>query len=323
MLDYILIVIWFVVLIKWADILVTGASSIAKKFGISSLVIGLTIVAFGTSAPELFVNVLSAVNGQTQLALGNIVGSNIANIFLILGAAALVYPVTAKSSTIYKEVPFSLLASFALFFLTYDMFFSWASENIITRGESLVLLLFFIIFFVYTFALSKSTPSETETLETWKKISSPMSFVYILWWLIGLWIWANLLVTSASNIAISFWVSEAVIGLTIIAFGTSLPELATSIIASLKKDTDIAIGNVVGSNIFNILLVLGTTGTISNIVVPETIITDIIIQIGSLILLIICLLFIGKRGTLTRIEGWVFLLLYFVYIGYLLQTQVL
>lgn len=323
MLDYILIVIWFVVLIKWADILVTGASSIAKKFGISSLVIGLTIVAFGTSAPELFVNILSAVNGQTELALGNIIGSNIANVFLILGAAALVYPITAKSSTIYKEIPFSLLASFALFFLTYDVFFSWATENVITRGESLVLLLFFIIFFVYTFGLSKSTAPETQNLETSKPLSSSLSFVYIIGWLVGLWLWANLLVTSASNIATSFGVSQTVIGLTIIAFGTSLPELATSIIASLKKDTDIAIGNVVGSNIFNILLVLGTTGTISNIVVPDTIIIDIIIELGAITLLIICLLYIGKRGTLTRIEGWVFLLLYFIYMGYLLQTQVL
>ena len=234
--DYILLLIGFVILIKWADILVSGASSIAKRFGISSLVIGLTIVAFGTSAPELFVNILSAVNGQTDLALWNVIGSNIANILLVLWIAAIVYPLKAQSSTIYKEIPFSLIASFALFFLAFDTLFSGASENILTRGESLVLLLFFIIFFVYTFWISKVIPKEEKKEDVNKKeLSLWMAGIYVLGGLIGLSIWANFLVWSAKNIAIWFGISESVIGLTIIAFGTSLPELATSIIASQKR----------------------------------------------------------------------------------------
>ncbi len=322
-LDYVLLVVWFLVLIKWADIMVSWASSIAKRLGISSLVIGLTIVAFGTSAPELFVNILSGLRGQTELALWNVIGSNIANVLLILWVAALVYPLQAKDSTIYKEIPFSLVASFALFFLAFDTLFSGASENLITRGESFVLLLFFVIFFAYTFGISKTTKPESTDDSNTKIQSMNMSVIYIVGGLVWLGLWAHLLVGSAKSIALSFWVSESVVGLTIIAFGTSLPELATSIIASLKRDADIAIGNVVGSNIFNILLVLWATGSVTNIVVPQLLLTDILIELWAIILLIITMFFIGGKWVLTRFEGGVFLLLYFIYIGYIFQTQVL
>lgn len=324
MLTYIYLVIGFFVLIKGADILVSGASSLAKRFGISSLVIWLTIVAFGTSAPELFVNVLSGIKGQTELALWNIIGSNIANVLLILWVAALVYPIRAKSSTIYKEVPFSLIASFALFFLAFDTLFSGATVNIITRGESMVFLLFFIIFFAYTFAISKQGIEE-QSDENTKVRQMPVvqSAGYVLWGLIGLALGAHLLVTSATVIALSFWIQESVVWLTVIAFGTSLPELATAVVASLKRNSDIAIGSVVWSNIFNILLVLGTTGTIRNIVVPEFILVDILIELGVIILLIIFMFVMGNRGVITRVEGGIFLSLYLLYIGYIFQTQIL
>jgi len=321
--DYIYLIIGFIVLIKWADILVSWASSIASKLGISPLVIGLTIVAFGTSAPELFVNTFSAFKWQTELALWNVIGSNIANTWLVLWAAALVYPLQAKNSTIYKEVPFSLLASFALLFLAFDMFFSWWEFNIITRGESLVFLLFFIIFFSYTFALAKSWNSEDEWRENIDERSISLSLLYVLWWLIALWVWAEFLVWSAKNIALSFGVSQAVIGLTVVAFGTSAPELVTSVVASFKKQSDIAIGNIVGSNIFNILLVLWITGTVTNLPVSSSLIIDILVELFAISLLIFFLFFFGKKWLITRFEWAIFVILYLLYIGYIVQSQVL
>lgn len=321
--NYIYLIIWFIVLIKGADVLVSWASNLASKFWISPLVIGLTIVAFGTSAPELFVNVFSALKWETDLALWNIVGSNIANTWLVLGAAALVYPLQAKSSTIYKEVPFSLIASLALFFLAFDTFFSWANENIIYRGESLVFLLLFIIFFSYTFWIAKTGQDEVEKIDVNTRQSTLTSLSLILLWLIWLALWADLLINSAVDIAVSFNVPESIIGLTIIAFGTSAPELVTSVVASFKKQADIAIGSIVWSNIFNILLVLWITWTISNVPVTESLIIDICIALFSIVLLILFLFFIWKKGLITRPEGAIFLTLYFIYLGYLIQTQIL
>ncbi len=318
--DYVYLVIGFIALIKWADLLVSGASSVAKKFWVSSLVIWLTIVAFGTSAPELFVNVLSATKWQTELALWNILGSNIANVLLILWVAAIIYPIHAKSSTIYKEIPYSLVASLAVFFLAFDVLFSDGWENVITRWESLVLLLFFSIFFAYTFWISKEAPSPDDPVEVAPTMPVWKSSLYIFIGLFGLSLWAQLLITSASSIALSFNVPQSVVGLTIIAFGTSLPELATAIMASIKKDSDIAIGSVVGSNIFNILLVLWSTGVVANIVVPDALLTDILIELGVIVLLIISMFLIGQKWTLTRVEGVLFLSLYIAYIWYIIQT---
>ncbi len=319
--DYLYLIIWLIILVKWADVLVKWASSIAQELWISPLVIGLTIVAFGTSAPELFVNVFSAIKGQTDLALGNVIGSNIANTWLVLGIAALVYPLQAKASTIYKEVPFSLIASLALFFLAFDVFFSGWSENILLRWESMIFLLFFLLFFSYTFWLMKSWTVEPEQSEDMEWLSIGKSIIFVLLGLVWLWLGAELLVSSAKSIASSFGVSEAVIGLTIVAFGTSAPEIVTSVIASLKKQSDIAIGNVVGSNIFNILLVLGITGTVADLPVSSDLITDIIVELFAIVLLIIFLLFVGKRGLITRVEGGIFLSLYFIYMWYILMSQ--
>ncbi len=318
--EYVYLIVGFVFLIQWANTLVSGASSIAKTLWISPLVIGLTIVAFGTSAPELFVNVLSAFRGQTDLALGNILWSNIANTWLILGVAAMIYPLQAQNSTIYKEVPFSLLSSFVLLFLAFDVLISWLSTNILVRWESLVLLCFFVIFFTYTFALAKNTPQEADSSEI-ATYSTTKSFGMVLWGLIGLSLGAQLLVNSAQIIASDYWVSEAVIGLTVVAFWTSLPELATSVIAALKRQSDIVIGNVVGSNIFNLLLVLWATGTVANIPVDDTMLVDISIELFAIITLMITLFFIGKRGCINRIEGISFFLLYCIYIWYITLTQ--
>ena len=313
--DYILLIIGFFILIKWADFLVEGSSSIAKNFGISPLVIWLTVVAFGTSAPEFFVSILSAVRGQTDLALGNIIGSNIANVLLILWVASFIYPIKAKASTIYKEVPFSLIASIALFFMAYDTYFAGATTNIISRSDGLILMLFFIIFFSYTFGISKNTSQEDE--EEIPTLSNGKTFVYLMLGITWLSLWAYFLVNSAQVIAAQFWVPESFIGLTVIAFGTSLPELATAVMASMKKQVDIVVWNVVGSNIFNILLVLSTTAVVSDIPVQGTIITDIIIELFVITLLIVFLFFIGKRGVLTRIEWGIFLSLYLIYVVYL------
>lgn len=321
--NYLYLLIGFIVLIKWADILVTGASSLANKYGISPLVIWLTIVAFGTSAPELFVNIFSAMRWQTELALWNVIGSNIANTWLVLWVSAMVYPLQAKSSTIYKEVPFSLIASLALFFLAFDSFFSGNGEDIITQWESLVFLLFFLLFFSYTFWLAKSSPSDDTSEAKIEEISVGRSMLYVFLGLIWLTLWADFLVNSARNIASNFWVSESVIGLTIVAFGTSAPELVTSVVASLKKQSDIAIWNVVWSNIFNILLVLWATGTVANLPVSWPLIVDIMVELFAICLLIFFLLFIWKKWLITRFEWAIFVCLYLLYIAYLLYTQVL
>lgn len=321
--DYIYLVIWLIILVKWADVLVKWASSIAVKFWISPLVVGLTIVAFWTSAPELFVNIFSAIKGQTDLALWNVIGSNIANTWLVLWIAALVFPLKAQASTIYKEVPFSLIASLALFFLAFDSFFSGGVDNVLVRGDSMIFLLFFILFFSYTFWLMKSGKIDPEvSAEDEEDISVWKSAWFVFLGLIWLGLWAELLVGSAKSIALSFGVSESLIGLTIVAFGTSAPEIVTSVIASLKRQSDIAIWNVVGSNIFNILLVLGITGTIADLPVSPTLIFDIGVELFAIALLIFFLLFVGKRWVITRVEWGIFLSLYLIYMGYIIQAQV-
>lgn len=321
--DYILLIVGFFILIKGADIMVDGASSFAKKMWISSLVIGLTVVAFGTSAPELFINSFSALRGETGLAIGNIVGSNIANILLILWVAAVIYPLQAKKSTIFKEVPFALLWWVALLVLIFDIIFSGSDKNILSFWDGIVLLLFFLIFFVYTFWISKNGEDSSVDEEVpVKDISKAKSILYIIWWITFLAVWADFLVKSATNIASSFGVSETFIGLTIVAIGTSLPELMTSAVASLKKNSDIAIWNVVGSNIFNTFLILWITSLIAPIEVENSVIMDVLTMIWVTFLLIIFLFFLWKRWIIHRGDGILFIILYIIYMAYLISTQV-
>lgn len=312
---YLLLLIGFVFLIKGAGYLVDGASSLAKRFSIPDLVIGLTIVAFGTSAPELFVNLFASFNGTTDIAIGNILGSNVANTLLILGIAAVIYPITVTKQTTWKEIPFSLLAALVVLFMASDVFLDGAAANFLSRIDGLVLMSFFAIFLYYTFGSAKSAPaSETDSSEAIVVRSAWASTGLVIGGLVGLVIGGQWIVDGATTIAQTFGLSDALIGLTIVAIGTSLPELATSAVAAYKKNSDIAIGNVVGSNIFNIFWILGLSATISPLPFKSELVFDALVTVAVSVVLF-CALFIGKRHTLERWQGVVFILLYITYVA--------
>lgn len=310
----------FFLLIKGADLLVEGASSLAKHFGIPAIVIGLTIVAFGTSAPELVVNIMASVQGNTDLAISNVVGSNTANILLILGLSAAVHPIIAKRGTIWKEVPFALLAVIALFFLVNDRLLDGINATQLSRGDAMVLMLFFTIFLVYTFELARLGKIEIPHDEkSSKKQPGWVSGSMILAGLIGLVVGGKWIVDGAIFFATAWGVSETLIGLTIVAVGTSLPELATSMVAAFKKQTDIAIGNVVGSNIFNIFFVLAVSGIIRPIPFSEAINQDITVMLLATFILFLSIARGKKNNTIARFEGIAFVLLYIIYVIYLVR----
>lgn len=307
-LPILLLIFGFALLIKGADYLVDGASSLALRFRISPIVIGLTIVSFGTSAPELVVNVMAAINGNADLSFGNIIGSNIINILLILGIAAMIQPLEAKKGTVWKEIPFSLIAVVALFLLCNDNLFTTA-ETSLSRNDGLILLLFFIIFLSYTFGIPKI---DMEELPSIKRLSVLKIMLLILVGIAGLFWGGKIVVDNAVRLAERFGMSSRVIGLTIVAVGTSLPELVTSAVAAAKRQADIAIGNVVGSNIFNIFLILGVTAVIQPLPFQRSINSDLLVlAIASLVLFFS--VFMGPRHRIDRFEAAGFLALY---IGY-------
>ena len=314
--EILMLVIGLGILIKGADWLVGGAGSIAKRFGVSALVIGLTIVAFGTSAPELIVNLLAAVQGSTQLAIGNVVGSNIANILLILGISAIIYPLSVRSSTVWKEIPLALLAAVVLAALANDLLIDGATTSIISRIDGFVLLAFFAVFMYYTFGIAKQNNDEPEEGDV-KQLSTLRAIGMTVLGIGALVLGGKLLVDNAITLASAWGMSEAVIGLTVVAIGTSLPELATSAVAAFKKQADIAIGNVVGSNIFNIFWILG----ISSLITPLPLVAannfDMLVMIGASLLLFAAL-FLGRRHLLERWQGVAFVALYVIYLGVLL-----
>ena len=316
--ELIIFVFGMILLVKGADFLINGSSSLAKKIGVSDLVIGLTIVAFGTSAPELVVSTEAAIKGSSEMALGNIIGSSLANTLLILGAAALTAPLVVQKGTVNKEIPFSLLAIIAVFLLANDTSLSGSSVNIISRADGFILLLFFIIFIYYTFGISKAGIMETiRAQDDAKEQKIVFSALMILVGLAGLVYGGKLAVDSGIAIAQILGMSEKLIGLTLVAVGTSLPELATSIMAVRKGNTDIAVGNVVGSNVFNLLLVLGASAAIHPIAYDLNFNTDVILLIIVTVITIL-LIYIGKKNILARYEGSVLLLIYLVYIGFLI-----
>lgn len=317
MINVLILLAGFVVLIIGADKLVDGASSLAAKLGIPNIVIGLTIVAFGTSAPELVVNVFAASNNNTEIVLGNIIGSNLFNVLGILGICSVIYPLKVKSNTTWLEIPLSLLAAIAVYVCANDIFFDNMGENFITRTDGLILLLFFAIFLVYNISLSINSPDDA-LVET-KNYSYAKDTLFIILGLAGLVIGGRLIVTSAVSIAESFGLSQRVIGLTIVSIGTSLPELATSIVAVRKKNLDIAIGNVVGSNIFNIFLILGISTVIAPVAVGSLAIVDISLNILAGLLLFV-FIFTGKGRSLERWEGIIFLLIYLSYLIFLITN---
>ena len=315
MLQYILLVIGFILLIKGANLLVDGASSVAKRLNISDLVIGLTVVAFGTSTPELFVNIFASIKGNTDIAIGNVLGSNIANIFLILGVSALIFPLAVGKGTVWKEIPLSLLAALLLGVMANDRLIDKSDNSALTRIDGLVFLAFFIIFIYYSFGIAKRIEGIDSHLPQ-KQHGLLKSLLLIAGGLVGLGVGGNWIVGGAVHIASRLGVSQSLIGLTIVAVGTSLPELATSAVAAYKKNFEIAVGNVVGSNIFNIFFVLG----LSSIIKPLPFQPGSNVDIDAVILaslLLFLWMFTGKKRSLDRWEGIIFLVLYACYITFL------
>lgn len=308
-----------VLLIKGADWLVEGAASLARKYNISDMAIGLTIVAFGTSAPELVVNVFAAMNDHPDLVFGNIIGSNNFNLLAILGIAGLIMPMVVQSSTVWKEIPLSLLAAIVLFVLGNDAMIWGAETNIISRFDAFILLAMFGGFLFYVYKQMKTDP--TEVPSTVQSHKPWMLAAYIVGGLAGLVIGGRLVVTNAVSIATVLGVSEKVIGLTIVAAGTSLPELATSVVAALKKNNDIAIGNIIGSNIFNIFLILGVSAMTKPAAFSTVFNTDIYILIGATLFLFIYM-FTGKQKRLDRWEAALFLVFFIGYTTFMVLKEV-
>jgi cation:H+ antiporter len=317
MLTYLLFAFGFVLLIKGADFMVEGAATIAKRFHISNIVIGLTIVSFGTSAPEFVVNVFASNKGNTELAIGNILGSNISNIFLILGISAAIYPLKTQKNTVWKEIPFSLLAVLVMAIMANDMRLDHSEHSALTRTDGLILLCFFIIFMYYSFGISKAT-GEAEDVPELKNDKLWVAVVSVIGGLAGLTLGGKWIVDGAVEMALSFGMSESTIGLSIVAIGTSLPELATSAMAAYKRQTDIAIGNVVGSNIFNILWILGFSALINPIPFSTNSDPDIIVTVLSSVILF-GLLFVGRRHVIERWQGVLMALFYITYITWVLM----
>lgn len=321
-LTIILFVLGFVLLIKGADAVIDGSSSIAKKFGVSSFFIGLTIVAFGTSAPELVVSALASIKGSSGIALGSIIGSNISNTLAILGICAIIAPLAVKKATINKEIPLSLLAIFAVGILVNDFLIDHRAPDGLSRIDGLILILFFIIFVYYTFGIIKSeeniiqkTVGELKYKEP-KEYNNFFSAAIIIGGLIGLAVGGKLIVDGAIAFAAHFNLSEAFIGLTIVAVGTSLPELAASAVAAHKGRTDIAVGNIIGSNIFNLFWVLGLSSVIHSISYNASLNINLLI-LAVITVLLLLLIYIGKRNILGRTEGIVLCGLYIFYILFL------
>lgn len=311
-------VIWlmtgFAFLVLGANWLVDGASSLAKRWRVSNLVIGLTIVGFGTSMPELLVNIFASFGGNPEIAIGNILGSNIVNILLILGISALIYPLTVTSNTVWKEIPFSLLAAVLVFVMANDRLIDRVPFSSLTRIDGVVFLAFFVIFVYYAIAIARDNCAEGEAIVI-KQFSTSRSLLWILLGLTGLILGGHFVVREALNIARQFGINESVIGLTIVAVGTSLPELFTSAVAAYKKQPDIAVGNVIGSNIFNIFFILGISALIRPLPFLPEHQTDMMMTIVSSVLLF----FFMFTGSPRRIDRWEGFLLIVVYVSYLVS----
>jgi len=306
-----------VLLIIGAEALIRGASSLAKRLAIAEIVIGLTVVAFGTSTPEMVVNVFAAAEGRNEIVFGNVIGSNIFNILLILGISGLIYPVAVQRNTVWKEIPFSLLAALVLFFLVNDRWEATSSADVLSQADGLVLLLLFTIFITYTFGLSAVTSSDEFNV---KVHSWGLSLSLIAGGLLLLVAGGRLCVEGAVAMARQLELSEKFIGSTIVAAGTSLPELAASAMAAYRKHSDIAVGNIVGSNIFNVLGILGVSAVIRPAPYPASFNADMYILIGATLLLLL-VMFTGKRHKLDRWEAVLMLFGYAGYVGYLLYLR--
>ena len=301
-------------LIKGADLLVKGASSLAKRMKVPDMVIALTVVAMGTSTPELFVSLISTLEGNPSIAIGNVVGSNIANVFLILGLAAAIRPLAVSKGTVYKEIPFCLLAGLALVFLAGDRLIDGQAAAFISRSDGLILLSFFTIFLYYVFGLAFADKELEESVPQ-EVMSTGRTIVFVCLGLAGLVLGGQLTIKGAVAAASLLGMSQSLVGLTIVAVGTSLPELATSLIAARQGKVDLAVGNVVGSNIFNVMLILGICPLIRPLPVSAPMMVDMVVAVlASLFLL--GFMFTGRSHVVDRWEGIGMLILYAGYISF-------
>lgn len=313
--DIILLIIGFALLIKGADYLVMGASSLARRFKVSELVIGLTVVAFGTSMPEMIVNLVAAYGGMTDVTFGNIIGSNIFNLLFIVGFSATVRPIAVQRSTIFKEVPYSIIAAIVILLLANDHLYNESSQNGLNIVDAFILLGFFGFFLIYVFKNMKSDDQNIPSIH--KDHSLPVILLLILGGLGALVFGGRMTVNNAVDIAHRIGISERIIGLTIIAAGTSLPELATSAVAAYRRSSDIAIGNVVGSNIFNIFLVLGVTALVKPLPYQLTFNLDVTVLIAGTFLLL-TFTYTGKKAIIDRWEGITMFACYVAYTTWLI-----
>lgn len=310
-----LLVAGFFPLIYGANLLVDNASALAKRFNIPNIVIGLTIVAFGTSAPELVVNLFAAIGKNPDIVLGNIIGSNIFNVGIILAVSAIIYPLAVKKSTTWIEVPLAFLAGLVIFILASDQLIDKASISVLTRSDGILLLLFFLIFLAYNYMLMIKGDFTEECVV--RDVPPLKSILLIITGLILLATGGRMIVFGAVEVASFLGISERIIALTIVAAGTSLPELATSVVAARKKNTDIAVGNIVGSNIFNIFFILG----ISAVIYPVKVQANAILDMGMNLLisfLVFIFIFAGKGRSIDKKEGIFLLLLYAAYLTFLI-----
>jgi cation:H+ antiporter len=317
---YVYLVVGLVLVIKGADFLVNGASTIARRLRISEFIIGLTVVSFGTSLPELIISLVSGAEGKTDLIIGNIVGSNIANVLLVLGVAAMIRSLPAANNTVTKEIPFTMIASIVLVFLLNDWFLGDEDTLALTRGDSVILTIFFVLFIAYTASIVRGgNGDEQEWVEQVEHHKPFRSGLEIVGGMVALYFGGDMAVMKgAVPIAESWGMSEAFIGLTVIAIGTSLPELATSAVAAYKNNVDIAVGNVVGSNIFNILFVLGVNSAVGPIAFNSDLNIDLAIMVTTTVLLLV-FMYVGRpRRTIHRYEGAAFFVCYVAYIAFVI-----
>lgn len=311
-LNILLLIVGFVLLIKGADVFVDGASNTAQNFKVSKMLIGLTIIAFGTSAPELAVSISALASGSTDMVLGNVIGSCILNILLILGVAAVIRPIKIKANTVRKELPLCMLISTLLAVLFLDVALMSGTENVFSRSDAIVVLLFFLVFLYYLITLARHN-KENKVKEEKPEMKLGKSLLFVLLGLAGIIIGSEMVVQNCTAIATAIGWSERLISLTVIAFGTSLPELVTTVVAARRGEQDLVVGNIIGSNIFNICIVLGVPVALFGSVSPESFqMIDIIMLVASAVLLFI---FATTRKKITRAEGIAMLVTFVAYYG--------
>lgn len=306
----------FIPLILGADWLVKGSASLARRRNIPDVIIGLTIVAFGTSAPELIVNLLAAVEGNPGFSYGNVLGSNIINILLILGLAALIRPMVIKAGTTWIEIPLCLLSAIILLVISNDVIIDSAANSVISRNDGIILMLFFAVFMYYSWFAA--TRNSRERIPGIMPLKYSKSVFYIIAGIVLLAGGGQVIIYFAKKFAVHYAISERLIGLTILSVGTSLPELTTSIIASIRKNADISIGNIIGSNIFNTFLILGASSAIAPIAIENMANTDLLVNILATLLIFI-FVFTRKGRMIDRWEGGLMVVIYILYMFYILK----